>query len=161
VVAGLKTHIGVREIVAGEVVLRREVVGLRLALCDRRASHALHLVHVVRDRAHIVEELAQDIEATLRGHHVSREKLIAEFPRRVLEKSALAVEIDVAQPFIPRRARAVVGGGRRGEPALVDAAAVRPERIEIVRMQLQPSAWNPRRSAAPNRAPSAQSPHRR
>ena len=62
---------------------------------------------------------------------------------RLLQQEALAVvEPDVAEALVGRRARAVVGVGRRREPALVDAAAMAAERIEIVGVQLAAAAGN-------------------
>ena len=57
---------------------------------------------------------------------------------------------DVAQPFVGGRAL-VGGGGGRGEPALVDAAAVGPERVEVLRGQLEPAARHQERARHPGR----------
>ena len=57
---------------------------------------------------------------------------------RVLQEEALAVaEPHVAEAFVGRRARAVVGVRRRREPPLVDAAAMPAERVQIVGVQLE------------------------
>src|SRR5215471_13591467 len=51
----------VREIVLHDVVLRREVIRLRLAALADFLSEFIALVHVMRDRTKVVEKLAQDI----------------------------------------------------------------------------------------------------
>ena len=50
--------------------VQEEVVGFWLASATHPFCMLVHLVHVVRDRAPIVEELAQDIEAAFSAHHV-------------------------------------------------------------------------------------------
>ena len=62
---------------------------------------------------------------------------------------ALAVDGDVAESLVLRRSGSVVGIGRRGEPALVDAAAVGAEGVEIARVQLQPASGHQKRSGNP------------
>src|SRR5204863_1597031 len=54
----LETHEGEREGIEDLVVLRREVVRLRLAAAADQRRLFLTLVHVVRNRAEVVEELA-------------------------------------------------------------------------------------------------------
>ena len=56
--AGLQAEEGVGEVVADGVELRRKVVGLGLALLADQRGLGVVLVHVVRDRPHVVEELA-------------------------------------------------------------------------------------------------------
>ena len=134
-------HERVREIVVSLVVLRRKVVGLRLAAPADQLRLCLALVHVVRDRAHVVEELAEQVPALLALHDGRPEQRIAGLVHRVLEEEAASVvEPYVAQAFVWWRAGSVVRVGRRREPPLVDAAAMRPARVEVVRMELQPSA---------------------
>ena len=58
--AGFEAHEGVGEIVADVVVLRREVVRLGLALLADQLRLCRALVHVVRNRPHVVEELRVD-----------------------------------------------------------------------------------------------------
>ena len=58
--AGLEAHEGVGEIVADVVVLRREVIGLRLAFLADELRLLGALVHVMRNRPHVVEELRVD-----------------------------------------------------------------------------------------------------
>ena len=97
------------------------------------------LMHVMRDRAHVVEEFRID-GPTL----VAIEQRFADQPRAslghgVAERESLAVEEHVAQPFIGRAV--LVGGfGRAAEPAFVDPAAMCAERVPIVGMQFDPLA---------------------
>ena len=55
--AGLEAHESVREVVANVVVLRREIVALRFAFLLHQFGLFGVLVHVMRDGAHVVEEL--------------------------------------------------------------------------------------------------------
>ena len=70
---------------------------------------------------------------------------IASFSRSRVPSSSM----DVAQPLVRRRARSVVGVGRRREPPLVDAAAMSAERIEIVGVQLEPPTGQHERARHP------------
>ena len=65
--ARLEAHEGVREVVVGLVVLRREVVRLGLAAAADQLGLRIALVHVMRDRAHVVEELAEQVPARARA----------------------------------------------------------------------------------------------
>jgi hypothetical protein len=58
--AGLETHEGVWEVIPHVIVLRREIVRLRLAFLPDEGGLRGVLVHVVRDRPHVVEELRVD-----------------------------------------------------------------------------------------------------
>ena len=58
--ARLQAHEGVGEVVAGPVELGREVVALGLPLAADLGGLLGRLVHVVGDRAEVVEELAVD-----------------------------------------------------------------------------------------------------
>ncbi len=116
------------------IVLRREVVALGLAFLSDQRRLLARLVHVVRDRAHVVEELRVDRPLLVLAPDGVADDVAAQFRHGVCEREALAGMNDVAEPFIGRAV--VVGGGRgRGEPALVDAAAVQAEGVEIVRVQ--------------------------
>jgi len=57
--AGLQTHVGVGEVIVELVVLGREVVGLGLALVADEVRDLVALVHVVGNRPHVVEKLAE------------------------------------------------------------------------------------------------------
>ena len=150
--ARLEPHERVRKVIVGLVVLRREVVRLGLALAAEELRLRVALVHVMGNRPHVVEKLAEQVPALLPLHHRRAEQEIARLVDRVLQqKSAAVLEADVAQPLVGGRARAVVGVGRRREPALVDAAAVAAERIQIARVELEPFARNHERTRHPAR----------
>ena len=55
--AGLQPHEGIGETIADGVLLRREIVRLGLALLPDQSGLSGILVHVVRDRAQVVEKL--------------------------------------------------------------------------------------------------------
>ena len=68
----------------------------------------------------------------------------------VLEGELAALVDDVAQPLVGR-GPLVGGGGGRGEPALVDPAAVGPQGVEVLGGQLEPAAGHQERSRDPGR----------
>jgi hypothetical protein len=109
-------------------------------------------VHVVRDRAHVVEELAEQVPALLALHHRRSDQEIAGRVDGILQQKPRAVfEPHVTQALVGGGAGTVVGIGRRREPALVDAAAVAAKRVEIARVQLQPLAGDHERARHPAR----------
>ena len=65
--ARLQAEEGVGEVVAHGVELRREIVRFRLAFLADLGRLGLALVHVVRDRPQVVEELAVDRPALVRS----------------------------------------------------------------------------------------------
>src|SRR5690242_19183836 len=66
----VEAHERVREVVWFEVILRREVVSLGFAFLIHPCGELIILVQVMWDRAKIIEELAQEIEATVLGHDI-------------------------------------------------------------------------------------------
>ena len=62
---GLEAHERVREVVVDLVVLRRKVVGLGLAAAADPLGVLVALVHVMRNRPQVVEELAEQVPAAL------------------------------------------------------------------------------------------------
>ena len=113
------------------------------------------LVHVMRNRPQVVEELAEQVPALVARHHGGPEQQVAGRVDGVLQQQPSPVaQPHIAQPFVGRRAGAVVGVGRRREPPFVDAAAMPAERIEVVRVQLEAAsgqherAWDPGRLEA-------------
>ncbi len=150
--ARLQAHERVGIVVVGRVVLRRKVVRLRLAPASDPFRMLVALVHVMRDGSHVVEELAEEIPSSLARHRVGAEQEIAGGLHRVLQEKPLTLcRPDVTESLIGRRARTVIriGGGR--EPALVDAPAMRPTRVEIVGVQPEPAARQHERSRHPRR----------
>ncbi len=139
--ARLQAHEGVGEVVERFVVLRREVVGLGLALAAEQLGLFVALVHVVRDGPEVVEELAEKVPALLAFDDVLAEQQIAGLIDRVLEQEARAVgQPHVAQALVGRGAGTVVGIGGRRKPPFVDPAAMTAERIHIIRVQLEPAS---------------------
>ena len=137
--AGLQAHEGVAEVVIDVVVLRREVVALGLAFLADELGVGRALVHVVRDRPHVVEEFGIDGPAVVFLVHRFADQARAGFGDGVAEQEVLAFEGAEGEPFVPDAA--FVGGfGRAGEPALVDAAAVGPVGIEVAREELDAAA---------------------
>ena len=137
--ARLQPEERVVEMVLRGVQLRREVVALRLALLAGQRGMLALLVHVVRDRAHVVEELRVDGPAAILVEHRLADEPGAGLGHGVAEQESLALEDGVAQPLV---GRAVVVGrlGRAGEPAFVDAAAMGSQSVPVGRSQLDPLA---------------------
>ena len=111
-----------------EVVLRREIVGLGLAFAARPSWRARPIWCMW---CGIGPRLSKNLQSMFQPP-CSR---ITSAPRNsspigldgFLQQHALAVDSDVAEPFVLGRARAVGGVGGGGKPALVDAAAVRAQ----------------------------------
>ena len=127
----LEPEESVREVVARPVELGREVVALGLPFPAELGGLLLVLVHVVRDRAQVVEELAVDGPLLVGVPEPGPDHLGSVEADGVAEGEFLAAVNDVAQTLV--RGCALVGRrGRRGEPAFVDAAPMGPQRVEIV-----------------------------
>ena len=82
--AGFEAHERVGKIVVLEVVLRREVVGFGLALLADAGGELVGLVHVMRDGAEVVEELAEDVPAAVPAHDFGAEEAVAVASRWLL-----------------------------------------------------------------------------
>jgi hypothetical protein len=149
--SGLEAHERVRKVVVLEVILRREVIGFRLAPAADLLRKLVGLVHVVRDGAEVVEELAEEVPAAVFRHHGRAEKLITGGCNRLAELRALSMEIDVAEAFILRCAGAIIGPGSGREPAFVDASTVRAEGIEVARVEFQSTSGHQERTRHPTR----------
>ena len=76
--AGLEPEERVGEVVAGPVELGREIIALGLALAAQLGGLLLVLVHVVRDRPQVVEELAVNRPALVGVPHAAADHLGAE-----------------------------------------------------------------------------------
>ena len=151
--AGFEAHERVREIVADVVMLRREVVGLRLAFETEQFGLLGVLVHVVRNRTHVVEELGVDGPLLVLAPNLRTDERSATFLDGLLERETGVADHDVGEAFVG--GAVVVGGlGRGSEPAFIDPAAAQAESIEIIRMELkaltrlQEGARHPARSEA-------------
>ena len=115
----------------------RKVVGFRLALLSDELGELVALMQVVRDRPHIVKELAEEIPAALASHHVCAKQQISRGFDSIPKQELLPrLRANITQAFIRSRVRAIGGPGGGGEPALVDAAPVAAEGVKIIRMQL-------------------------
>ena len=148
--ARFQTHEGIRKVVAGPVELGREIIALGLPLAAELRGLLGVLVHVVGDRAEVVEELGVDRPFLVLRPEGVADQLRAVRVDGVLEGELVAVGDDVAQPLVG--GRAVVGGGsRRTEPALVDPSTVGPQRVEVLRGQLETSARHQEGTGDPGR----------
>ena len=148
--AGLEAQERVGEVVAGPVELGREIIALGLALAAQLGGLLLVLVHVVGDRPEVVEELAVDRPALVGVPQAAADHLGAEELDRLFEGEPVAVVDDVAESLVGR-CPFVGRGGRRGEPALVDPAAVGAQGIEVLARQLEPAARHQERPRHPGR----------
>jgi hypothetical protein len=120
-------------------VLRREIVALGLALLLHQRGLLARLVHVVRDGAHVVEELRVHRPLLVLVPDRVADDLPAQLTDRVGQRQPSAAVDDVAESLVRRAV--VVGGGRgRSEPPLVDAAAVEAEGVQVVGVELEPLA---------------------
>ena len=90
--ARLQAHERVAEVVVDVVVLRREVVAFRLALLPGQLGMLLRLMHVVRNRAHVVEELGVDRPPLVRVPHRLADQSRAGRGHGVLKREMLSLE---------------------------------------------------------------------
>src|ERR1700736_5680324 len=98
-------------------------------------------MHVMPDRAHVVEEFAQQVPSALALDHIRAQQKIARRLHSLLEKKPFpSVEPHITQPLIWQGLGTIGSFRRRAKPALIDAAAVSSECVQIIGMQLQPSA---------------------
>ena len=148
--AGHQTEEGVGETRAQVVVLRREVVGFRLALLPHQLGELVVLMQVVRQRPEVVEELAVDRPAPVLLPDLRADDRRAQFGHHIAQQHALVLEDHIAQALI-RQTPLVRRLGGRAEPALVDTAAVKPECVEVIRVQLQPASGITERARHPVR----------
>src|SRR5262249_42765361 len=97
-----EAHERVGKIVASVVELRRKVIRLRLALLTDEGCLARILMHVVRDRAHVVEELRIDRPALVLLPDVGPDERVLLGSNRLAQRERLlAVVDDVAQALVP------------------------------------------------------------
>ena len=153
--AGIEAEEGVGEIAAVVVHLRREVVGLGLAQLAGELGVLVAVMDVVRQRAFVVEELRVHGPAAVLFPESVANDLALEIVDRVAEQNlpgfAAVFEDDETESFVGRGQRPVVGGRRRGEPSLVDAAALAAESVIVIRVQLDPPARHAERTRHPRR----------
>ena len=137
--ARLEAHEGVREVITHIVVLRREVITLRLAFLPDQLGLFGVLVHVMRDGAHVVEEFRVNRPLAVFFPDAFANDVRPALGHRLAQSEPVAAVHHVAQPLI--RHSALVGGlGGGAEPTLINAAAIQAVSIGIIRMQLEPQA---------------------
>ena len=128
-----------RKGIVDRVVLRREIIAFRFAFLTHKACVIRILVHVERDRTHIVEELGIDRPAPIGLPQTWSDQ---GFPARgdgIAKREAVCAIDDIAEPFVVHAAL-VRRFSRRTEPALVYPTPRKSERIKITRIELQPAA---------------------
>ena len=137
--AGFEAEEGVGEIVAHVVVLRREVVGLGFAFLADELGLLGALVHVQGNRPHVVEELRVDRPLAILLPDGLADDGGAAVGDRLAQREASLADHAVAEALVGHAA--FVGGlGRRGEPALVNAAAVGAVGVGVVGVELDAQA---------------------
>ena len=134
--AGFESHEGVREVVPDVVVLRREIVGFRFTFLSHEFGLLRVLVHVVGNRAHVVEELRVHRPLAVLVPNRGSDEICTTLRDSLLEGETVFSNDDVRETFVGS-AVIVCGGRGRGEPTLIDTAAVESECIEIVWMQFE------------------------
>src|SRR5260370_6222021 len=107
------------------------------------------LVHVVRDRPEIVEELAVNGPTLVLSPNVrSNQVLFLGRDRLPQCERPFTIMNNIAEPLVRRRA--FVGGSRgRRKPPLVDAATLGAPGGQVVCVQLEPAARHQARSRHP------------
>jgi hypothetical protein len=69
--SGLESHERIWVVVVGRIVLRWKVVRLGFPAATHALGVLVALVHVMRDRTEVVEELAEQVPTLFTLHHVS------------------------------------------------------------------------------------------
>ena len=133
--AGLEAHEGIGEIVADGIVLRREVVGLGFAFLADQLRLRGALVHVVRDRPHVIEELRVDGPLFVFFPDRGTDECGAGVGHGLLKRKLFVADHAPAEAFVPG-ATLVGRHGGRGKPTLIDAAAVQAVGVGIVGVEL-------------------------
>src|ERR1700722_9248449 len=95
--ARFEPHVSVWKVVFDLVVLRWKVVCLWLALLPYKLRKFVALVHVVRNRTQVVEELAKQVPSLFALHHNGAEQQITRRLDGILQEKFLAlVRLNVA-----------------------------------------------------------------
>jgi hypothetical protein len=149
---------GVREVAAMVVELLREIIGFRLARASYVRRHFVGMVDMMRKRFLVVEVLGVHHPSAVFLHDFAAQYVGAGDLERVFQQHpGRIVDMDEGETFEGRGERAVVGLGRRCEPALVDAAAVGAVCVIIVRVKLESPARDAERTGNPCRLESENS----
>ena len=151
----LEAHERIWEIIPDVVVLRREVIRFGLTFEPEQLGLLGVLVHVVRDRTHVVEELGVDGPLFIFLPNRGADEFGAEFGDGLFQGKADIVDDDVRETFVGRPVIVRRFGGG-SEPALVDAATVETESVEIIRVKLEAFAGLQERARHPARGEAEQ-----
>ena len=145
----IEAEIGMGEQAGMIVELRREVIGFRLALAAHPPGVLLAKMEVQEQRGVVIEILRIHWPRAVLLFQRRTDDVGAKLSDGVLEQKRVLAppgRIDVAHALVGRRQRTVHRRDHRREPALLDGAARRAERIIVVGMQAQALAG--RREAA-------------
>src|SRR5277367_3605385 len=97
----LQAHVGVGEIVLDLVVLRRKVISLRLSLLSDELGEGVALVHVVRDGAHVVKKLAEQIPSVFTLHYAGTEQQVSSSLDGFFKQELIpGFRTDITEPLI-------------------------------------------------------------
>ena len=153
--ARFEPHERISKVVVDVVQLWREIITFRLPfLADQRRVFET-LVHVVRNRPHVVKELGIDRPAVVLVENRFADDVAAAFGDSILQQKLLPFEQTEAEPFVPHSAFVRRFGGA-AEPTLVDPAPVGTESVIIARVQLDSASGVQERSRHPGRRQSQQ-----
>jgi len=120
-------------------MLGREVVGFRFAFLADEFGLFGALVHVQRDRAHVVEELGINGPATIFFPDGFAHERSAAVGHGLAEGKSLFADDTVAEAFV--RNTSFISSFRGGsKPALIDAAAVGAVGVGVIRMKFDAQA---------------------
>jgi hypothetical protein len=100
------------------------------------------------DRPHVVEELGIDRPLLVLAPDGCADERLPGFLHGIGQRESLAGVRDVAEAFIGY-AILIGSGSGRGEPALVDAAAIEAEGVKVIGMKLQALAGLKERARHP------------
>ena len=156
--AGIEAEIGLGALTAVVVDLRGEEVHFRLAGLTGQSGMLVALVDMMRQRAEVIEELGIGGPSVIFVPEELADHVRAKLGNHLAQQHFFAVVCahDIGQALVVRGAGAVFRVRRGGEPALVNAAARKAQRVVIIRMQLDPAArtaegtGNPRRRQTEN-----------
>ena len=134
-----EAHEGVGEVVVAVVVLRREVVALRLPFVADELGVIERLVHVMGDRPHVVEELRVHRPLLVAVPDPLADELRLPLGDGVPQQETLPLVDTPRQPLVDD-APLVGGFGRTCKPTLVDPAPVEAVGVVVVGVEADPLA---------------------
>src|ERR1041385_8046549 len=98
----------------------------------------LALMHVMSNRATIVEQLSENLPTGF-----------TDLLERIAQQRASAVVIDVTETFVFERAGTIVSLSDGAQPALIDSTALWAECVQILRVQFQTASRHIERAGHP------------